>query len=120
MNGWVVGWLDNSRLLADLFGQQNMVPNPVYLGADIFSSSGISLGAAPVPQLQSLQVVGSDSIYSPQTNTILSLTTGATSWASADPICQVDYSECPIPYAGAVTGSQVIFVSGALVLAQPY
>jgi hypothetical protein len=112
VNGWVVGWLDNTRLLADQFGQQNMIPNPVYLGADIFNSSGTNLGAAPIPQLQTLQPVTSDSTYSPQTNTILSLTTGATLWASAD-AAKGDGE-------GAITGSQVIFGSGVLVLAQPY
>jgi hypothetical protein len=112
MNGWVVGWLDNTRLLAEQFGQENMNPNPVYEGAYIFSSSGTNLGPAQSPQIQSLQVVTSNSIYSPQTNTIMSLTTRATSWASAD--------TQPFPLAGAVTGTQVIFLSGALVLAQPY
>jgi hypothetical protein len=112
MNGWVVGWLDNTRPLAEQFGQENMNPNPVYEGADIFSSSGTNLGPTEIPQIQSLQVVTSNSIYSPQTNTIMSLTTRATSWASAD--------TQPFPIAGAVTGTQVIFSSGALVLAQPY
>lgn len=115
-----VGWLDNTRLLANRYGEQNMNPNPIYLGADIFSAAGTNLGAAAIPQLQSLQVVNSDSIYSPQTNTILSLTTGATIWASADPTCPFVYSGCLTLGEGAVTGSQVIFASGALVLAQPY
>jgi hypothetical protein len=120
VNGWAVGWLDNTRLLANQYGQQNMQPNPIYLGADIFNAAGTNLGAAPVPELQSLQVVSSDSIYSPQTNTILLLTTGATLWASADETCPLVYSGCLTPGVGAVTGSQVIFASGALVLAQPY
>jgi len=120
VNGWAVGWLDNTRLVANQFGQQNMNPVPVYLGADIFSSSGSNLGAAPIPQLQTLQVVSSDTIYSAQTNTILSLTTGAPTWASANAICPSVDSECLTPAAGAVSGSQVIFASGALVLAQPY
>ena len=120
VNGWVVGWLDNTRLLAERFGQENMNPNPVYEGADIFSSSGTNLGGAHVPQLQTLQVVTGDSIYSPQTNTIMSVTTRATSWASADTACPAVSGGCPFPSAGAVTGSQVIFPSGALVLAQPY
>jgi hypothetical protein len=120
VNGWVVGWLDNTRLLAEQFGQENMNPEPVYEGADIFSPSGTNLGAAYIPQLQTLQAVTSDSIYSPQTNTIMSVTTRATSWASADTTCPDLDSACPFPNAGAVTGSQVIFSSGALVLAQPY
>ena len=120
VNGWVVGWLDNTRLLAEQFGQENMVLNPVYEGTDIFSSSGTNLGPAQIPQIQSLQVVTSDSIYSPQTNTIMSLTTRATSWASADESCGALDTVCQEDNAGAVTGTQVIFSSGVLVLAQPY
>lgn len=111
--GWVVGWLDNERLLVNEYGSQNMNPNPIYVGAEIFNSAGNKLGSAPIPELQSLQVVTSETVYSPQTNTILSLTTGAPSWASANAIC-------PVVCSGAVSGSQVIFASGALVLAQPY
>lgn len=120
VNGWVVGWLDNTRLLAEQFGQENMNPSPVYEGADIFNSSGTNLGPAQIPQIQSLQVVTSNSIYSPQTNTIISLTTRATSWASADESCGALDTVCQEASAGAVTASQVIFSSGALVLAQPY
>jgi hypothetical protein len=121
VNGWVVGWLDNTRLLAEQFGQENMNPNPVYEGTDIFNTSGTNLGPAQIPQqIENLQVVTSDSIYSPQTNTITSLTTRATSWTSADESCGALDTVCQEASAGAVTGSQVIFSSGALVLAQPY
>jgi hypothetical protein len=94
------------------------------VGADIFSSSGTNLGSAPIPEIQSLQVVTSDSIYSPCTNTIISLATGATLWAGAVTAC-IPYNPantaCNINIgAGAITGSQVIFSSGALVFAQPY
>jgi hypothetical protein len=115
--GWVLGWLDNTRLLVEQFGVDTDLPGnvPFYESTLIFSSSGTNLGGASIPQLQTLQVLTSDSIYSQQTNTIISVTTGATGWASADPICQ---ASCP--NAGAVSGSQVIFASGALVLGQPY
>jgi hypothetical protein len=117
--GWAVGWLDNTRLLAEQFGQENENFNPVYEGTAIFSSSGTNLGSAPIPQLQTLQVAGG-SIYAPQTNTIVSLTTGSLIWASADASCGSNDSLCDATSAGAVTGSQVIFSSGALVLVQPY
>jgi hypothetical protein len=68
-----------------------------------------------------LQVATSDSIYSPETNTIMSLIMGATLWASADASCTGYNMACGVDIgAGAVTGSQVIFSSGALVLTQPY
>ena len=120
VDGLVAGWLDNARLLTIQFTEENQVLTPIYAGADIFNSSGSNLGAAPIPEIQSLQTVTSDSIYSPQTNTIISLTTGATIWASADASCGLTNALCYGVGTGAVTGSQVIFSTGTLVLAQPY
>jgi hypothetical protein len=134
VSGWVVGWLDNSRLLAEQFAEAPPPPNLpggqptlVYQGADIYSSSGTNLGSAatPFPQIQSLQAVTSDSIYSPQTNTIVSLTTGMPIWISGDAFCSPFEMDCnpaipPPVTSGAITGSQVIFALGPLVLAQPY
>ncbi len=94
----------------------------VYTGGAIFSPSGINLGSSPIPQIQSPQVLTSDSIYSPQTNTIMSVTSGATLWASADAFCifALNSPPCNAANAGAVSGSQVIFTLGNLVLAQSY
>jgi hypothetical protein len=120
--GSPVGWLDNTRLLAIEYAGNVSLPGSYhYAGADIFSSSGTNLGSATIPQIQNFQVVSGDSIYSPNTNTIMSLTTGATLWASADASCTGYDTACSVDIGvGAVTGSQVIFSSGALVLAQPY
>jgi hypothetical protein len=125
--GWAVGWLDNTRLLVEQF---SVIPPPpslpggqptvVYDGASIFSPSGTNLGSSPIPQIQSPQVLTSDSIYSPQTNTITSVTSGLTLWASADAFCLPSLNYTPCNAAGAASGSQVIFAPGNLVLAQPY
>jgi hypothetical protein len=129
VSGWVVGWLDNARLLAEQFATLTTPPSGpgggqsylAYEGADIFSSSGANLGSAPIPQIQNFQVVSGDSIYSPQTNTIVSLTTGAPSWISGDAYCYgCDIIAYPAVTTGAITGSQVIFALGHLVLSQPY
>jgi hypothetical protein len=42
------------------------------------------LGAAAIPQVTSFQVVNGDSIYSSQTNVIVSLTSGEPSWVGDD------------------------------------
>jgi hypothetical protein len=119
VNGGAVGWLDNARLLVDNFKYEDENGIPFYDGTTIFSPSGTNLGSAPIPQIQSFQVVSSDSIYSPQTHTIFSVTTGATTWMSADESCSgVSAGACIV--AGAVSGTQVIFAIGNLVLAQPY
>jgi hypothetical protein len=108
VNGGVVGWLDNTRLLANEYAVNVSLPGSYhYAGAEIFSSSGSNLSSPPIPEIQSLQVVTADSIYSPSTNTIMSLTTGGTLWASADTACLLSSYNCV--GAGAVTGSQVIF-----------
>ena len=94
----------------------------VYDGASIFSPSGTNIGSSPIPQIQSTQLLTGDSIYSPQTNTIMSVTSGATLWASADAFCILSLKSpaCNVTNAGAASGSQVIFALGNLVLAQPY
>jgi hypothetical protein len=117
-----VGWIDNTRLLANTYAVNVSLPGSYhYAGAYIFSSAGTNLGATPIPETLSFQVVNSDSIYSPGNNTIMSLTTGATLWASADASCTGYNPACSVDIGvGAVTGSQVIFSSGALVLVQPY
>jgi hypothetical protein len=64
--------------------------------------------------------VTSGSIYSPQTHAIFSATTGATSWMSADDACSGTIDEACTVIPSAVSGTQVIFPIGNLVVAQPY
>lgn len=83
---------------------------PVYTGSAIYSSSGIKLAAPPLPELQSLQALSSDSVYDPSSNTIYSTTTGAATWTTASSSTG----------RGAIAGSNVVFASGSEVLIQPY
>jgi hypothetical protein len=120
--GKAVGWLDNSRLLVD-----NTIPGISLAGTTIYNSAGTKVATTPlltisaqydsgVP-LSPLQVVSAsaNTVYETATNTIVSLASGNTLWASGNMFGPPDYGT-----AGAVTGSQVIFVSDNLVLAQPY
>jgi hypothetical protein len=84
--------------------------DPEYIGASIFDATGRMLSAAPLPEIDWFQPLGADSIYSPQRNLIISPTTAAVNWTSAD-----DSSAGQ----GAVAGSVVVFESGAQVLALP-
>ena len=106
LSGWAVGWLDNSRLLVNNYSTNQ----PVYLGANIYGPTGTQLASPPIPELRSIQLVTSDLVYAPSINQILSLTTGAPTWVSGDATVGL----------GAVAGSEVVFLSGNLVLAQPY
>jgi hypothetical protein len=119
LSGWAVGWIDNGRLLVNNYNS-NTESNGTYLGAAIYSPSGTLLASPSIPELQSFQVVtpqstAPDLLYSPTLNSIVSLTSGTTTWTSASPPGGGNNS-----YQGAVAGSQIVFRSGNLVLAEPY
>jgi len=59
-----------------------------------------------LPELRSLQPIDSDSIYSPELNSIFSVSTAAVLWSSP----------YPSRNDGAVAGSYVVFASGSRVL----
>jgi hypothetical protein len=102
-----VGWLDNSRLLANHYD-----PGPAtYNGmATIYDSLGNSESTFALPEFVHLEPLTADTFYAANTNAVVSSTNGATVWTSGDVSSGT----------GAVAGTQVIFVSGTAVLAQPY
>ncbi len=108
--GWAVGWLDNARLLAITY--INREPASKYDKSIIYDSLGNVLGTPPLPEMHAIQAATPDTLYSPSVNEIVSLTTGAVTWASGNSAKGF--------VTGAISGSQVIFPSGSLVLAQPY
>ena len=108
--GWAVGWLDDEQLLLNRYGgflgQQ-------YLGATISDESGATVGTPPLAShhIRDMQPLGSDLVYSPRHNWILSLVTGAATWTGSRPADGV---------LGAVAGPRVVFVSGSQVRAEPH
>ena len=109
---WAIGWLDNGRLLTLDYSFSTD-----YTGSVIYDPLGNVLAKSPIPQIGAFTVATTNSIYSPQLNEILSLTTGAPTWASGN----ASLPEGTDGLSGsAITGSRVIFTSGSLVLAQPY
>jgi hypothetical protein len=118
--GWAVGWIDNGRLLVNNY---DFNKEPKYLGASIYDPTGALLASSTIPGLQVFQVVApqqqtTDLIYSPEFNTIYSLTSGSTLWASGSPSTGTYYPGPP--GIGAVAGSQIVFMSGNLLLAEPH
>jgi hypothetical protein len=109
LSGWSVGWLDNSRLLVN-DTTANSSNGYSYVAAHIYGPTGTLLGSPPLPEVDSFQVISADLIYAPGPNQILSVTSGAAAWQSADATAG----------PGAITSVEVVFVSGTLVLAQPY
>ena len=118
--GYAVGWVDNARLLVDTYNSQG-----TFIGANIFSPSGTLLAVAPFGAFSTMQVVSTDLVYTPQVNQVMSLSGANDGWASGDQCgSALQYSGLvPDKFSscfGAYAGSQVVFVSGSLVLAQPY
>jgi hypothetical protein len=103
--GWAVTWIDNARLLVNVYSGPY-----AYTGAVIYNPSGLKIGPAALPESWEYQAFGTDSLYSPSLNSVVSLTTGARTWSSANLSTGV----------GAVAGSRVVFASGHRVLAEPY
>jgi hypothetical protein len=104
----VVGWIDSNSILGDLFAIQHNTL--VYTGSAIYDKTGSLLSNPALPQLSNLLPVSSNSIYSPQLNTIFSLTTGSPIWTSPLPSTGV----------GAIAGNQVIFASGSRIVTSSY
>jgi hypothetical protein len=111
--GLPVGWLDNSRLLVNNYVVNNNVPGAAtYTGATIYDSLGNPGSTLSLPELSVIEPLTANALYAPRTNAIMSLTNGATTWASGDASLDIGI--------GTVAGTQVIFASGTSVLAQPY
>jgi Putative Ig domain len=117
-SGYVLAWLNNGTLLVNTYLTGSGTQPTVYNGAAIFSSTGTQQTAVPLPELDVVQVLSAQSIYSAHPNGIFSLPSGAETWTSASPLSRSDLGTPPSPYTGAVTGSEVIFPSGNLVLAE--
>ena len=120
-----IGWISDGQLLVNNYtGGAESVG---YGGSTIYSASGVSIGAPSLPELSTFDVAGPNLLYVPSAgfitpgpfNVIVSLTTGAVTWASGD-VSNGTSAVAGAPIGvGAISGSQVVFVSGVYVLAQP-
>jgi hypothetical protein len=117
--GLPAGWLDDGRLLVNTYVDTSFpLIHPTYAGCRIYGPDGSATGAAcPLPfEVSGFQSVTDDTIYVPSANSILTVSTGAVGWMSADP-----FARAATPSAlGAVAGSHIIFVSGTDLLAQSF
>jgi WD40 repeat protein len=117
LTGWALGWLDNGRLLVNIYETKY----GHYVGAAIYSPTGTLLQSPTIPELLTFQVVTPqlaqpDLMYAPRPNTIISLSSGATQWTSGSPTD----SDLLRLHSGAVAGSNIVFVSGDQLLSEPY
>jgi hypothetical protein len=117
VDGLPLGWLDNGKLLVQHY---DMVSKPVganYLSSSVYDTQGHELSTPSLPQFTPTNsrnwmslTSKADTVYSFGRNQIFSLTSGQSTWASGNASNGIS----------GVTGTNVIFGSGAYVLAQPY
>jgi len=110
--GFAVGWIDDSDLLVDTYTGES--PYPSYTGSAIYSPTGTLVASPPLPEIKNFQTVGPGLIYTPDSNTIYSTSTGKATWTSAYPYGEV----YPPQGAGATADGDVVFLSGARVVVQ--
>lgn len=108
-SGWVVGWLDENRLLVNKYVLGAGSRPLLYNSSSIYSAAGVLLTTLPLPEIRSLQPVGGDAIYDPGSNTIYSTVTGSGVWSGGGTASGV----------GAVAGPNVVYLSGSQVLVEP-
>jgi hypothetical protein len=112
VSGFPVGWLDNGRVVVNSYVNDKF-HMAAYTGCTIYGPTGQSVGSCALGEVTQFQVVTSDAIYAVDWNAVLSVSTGAVTWASGNPETG--------PYQnGALAGAHVVFGSGARVLAQSY
>ena len=108
-SGYVVGWVDDNRLLVNRYITEFGVP--VHTGTDLVSASGQMIAASlPLPQLSEIQGISANRIYSPERNEVFDVTTGERTWSSQAP---------HVGSAGAVAGPNIVFTSNATVRIEP-
>jgi hypothetical protein len=110
--GFAVGWIDDSDLLVDTYTGE--APYPSYTGSAIYSPTGTLVASPPLPEIKNFQTVGPGLIYTPDSNTIYSTSTGKATWTSVYPYGEV----YPPQGAGATADGDVVFLSGARVVVQ--
>ncbi|NYF92049.1 putative Ig domain-containing protein [Tunturiibacter empetritectus] len=121
VNGYVVGWIDNNRVLVNTFGTDIRPETlPPYTGTVIYDATGAQLTTLnALPQLApgmegagGFLTVDSNSIYS--NYSIYSLTTGAVTWT--EPLSLGGVKIQPQVGPSALSGNYLVFVYGARIL----
>lgn len=120
VNAYSLGWLDNTTYLANTYAV--LPPNAGdygYSGAAIYNLDGtVQSAVSLLPQLNFVQVLSPSAVYAAGPNAVFSLPSGAETWASGSSPPYFEPFEGPPAGIGAVSGSEVIFPAGSLVLAQ--
>jgi hypothetical protein len=107
--GYAVGWLDNGNLLVNTYSEPGIGLEGA--GLNTYNSTGTQVGSTPLLTTDHLRIApGSTSLYDSSNNTIVSLSSGAPTWANGTA------SNTTV----GLTPSQVVFAADNVVLAVPY
>jgi hypothetical protein len=92
------------------------------LGCALYGPTGITAGTCSLPHVLSFQTVTADTLYAHNLNAIASVSTGAESWASGDPLASINtgLNSAPLTFLDGLAGNYVVFVSGSKFVAQRY
>jgi hypothetical protein len=112
VSGWPVAWIDNNHLVVNTYTEDSRRLVGEYAGCNIYDASGHGAGSCQLPEMERFDVSAVDSVYSPDLNAIVSVSTGAVTWTSGNAQA--------LTAVGALAGTHVVFASGARVLAQSY
>jgi hypothetical protein len=87
-----------------------------------YGPTGMSAGTCDLPNVVSFQTVTSDALYALNLNEIVSVSTGAVSWASGDAVTSgyTPPNSIVLSFFDTLAGNHVVFVSGAQVVVQSY
>lgn len=114
VTGWAIGWIDDDRLLVNRYAPSGYGFD-VYVGAAIYDPQGIEVTALLIPEITSFQALPADTVYSPEWNSIFSLSTGEVTWKGIN-----SGETSKIFNVGAVAGSRVVYTIGSRVLSEPF
>jgi len=115
--GWPVGWTDDTHLLVNSYVDDRVVDTQGdYAGCTIYDRAGNVSGTCDLPEVLSFQTVTSDTLYALNLDAIVSVSTGAVSWMSGDPLTPA-YT---LNFVDALAGNHVVLVSGTRLVAQSY
>jgi len=111
--GQAVAWLDNDRLLLQVYKSDGTMHNlPVPDGAVIYNTGGVLLARLSLPALSDCKAIDANLIYSSDYNSIFSIVTGKAVWTGAYPFS--------VLVRGALSGSRVVFQTGHSLVATTY
>jgi hypothetical protein len=113
--GWVVGWIDESRMLVHRYVRYRPTdPYGVYGGAFVVDANGVEMATTTLPAFYEFQRIDGNDLYIADLSSVFEISTGAELWHSALGVLPVTAN--PV---GAVAGDYVIYAAGAAIRAEP-